>query len=970
MLRFQQRLLDLDPYVLRCRAIHEQLEPYEIGRVLLHLNQRRGFLSNRKKDRGDKEVKGMLAEISQLQGEMGDRTLGDYLAELRQDPHTRVRGRHTHRAMLAEEFDRIWQAQAKYYPKLLTDQLRYGRAGRFDPLKPLRPRRLPHDSNWLAEYGIQGIIFFQRPMFWPKSMVGVCELEKGEKRCPKADRAAQRFRMLQEVNNLRYIDPEARSEKALTAEQRALLLDKLGSREKATFDEIRKWLGFLDNIRFNLERGERSSIGGHKTDARIAKVIGKAWYKRSEDEKDRIVRLLINTEFDDVAIARRLVEEFDLTSEQAEALLGVDLPAGYLSVSLKAINKLLPHLERGLRYMADSDPSNSALHAAGYLRRDELQRRLFDKLPPLQFVRTGPLADLPNPIVRATLYELRKVVNAIVREYGKPDEIHVEMARELKLSEAKRRELSAAMRQREQERSRAADYLRQNGVRVTRDAITRFLLWREQGEKCIYSGRSISFEQLFGGEVDIDHILPYSRSLDDSQSNKVVCFRSENHRKGQRTPYEWLGSEDSQAYAALCQRARILPYLKYRKFLLEELQLDDFIQRQLRDTAYISRLAIEYLRMLVGEHQVIGSKGGLTAELRHQWGLDTILSELPDSPAWQEQGSLHPGEKNRADHRHHAIDAIVVALTNRSRLQKLARMREAGGTLVTGEVLPEPWPHFRDTVLQRIRTMNVSHRPRRKVSGRLHEETNYGPVHDRNGQPVHGTYVVRKPVQDLSPNEVDNIRDPAIRRIVAEAFAAAGQTVGRRKRGTGPAAANPVTTKQLLASLMMPSGVPIKRVRLLKTDQTIRPIRLRQAQQAGDPTQITYVKPGRIHHACIFEWEENGKLKRDAEYVTMLEAAQRLQNRQPLVRRQHSQRPDARFIMSLSPGDMVLAELDGREILMVVSTLVSTQKRIHVVPACDARRSSERADRGLTPNSLKARKVTVDPLGRIRWAND
>lgn len=960
----QQRLFDLDPYDLRRRSLNEKLNPHEIGRVLLHLNQRRGFLSNRKKDRGDKEVKGMLAEISQLAGEMGDRTLGEHLAGLRIDPHHRIRGRHTHRAMLAHEFDRIWQAQANHHPELLTDIVRYGRRGAFDPLKPLRPRRLPHGSKWLIDHGIQGIIFFQRPMFWPKSMVGVCELEKGEKRCPKADRAAQRFRLLQEINNLRYIDPELQQEATLSSEQRMLLLEKLGVREKATFDDLRKWLGFLENVRFNLERGERSQIGGNKTDHLISKAIGKAWHKRPEQQKDEIVRLICNSDYDDAAIAQRLIDEFDLEADQANALLGVDLPAGYMSVSLKAINKLLPHLQRGLRYMAESDPEASALHAAGYLRRDELQRRLFDKLPSLHFIRTGPLADLPNPIVKATLYELRKVVNAIIREYGKPDEIHVEMARELKMSDAKRREVNSTMRKREQERADAAEFLRQNGARVTREAITRLLLWRQQGEHCIYSGRPISFQQLFGGEIDVDHILPYSRTLDDSQNNKVVCFRSVNHDKGQRSPFEWLGEADPDRYEQLCQRARALPYPKYRKFLQKELELDDFIQRQLRDTAYIARLAIEYLRMLVGEHQVIGTKGGLTAELRHQWGVGTILSELPDSPAWQEQSSLLPGEKNRADHRHHAIDAVVVALTNRSRLQKLSRIRDQGGTQATGEILPEPWPRFRDDVATRIRTMNVSHRARRKVSGRLHEETNYGPVRGNNGKPVEGVFVVRKPVDALSPNEVESIRDPVIRRIVADAFAAAGQATGRKKRGASQSSGNDNTSlKERLANLKMPSGVAIRRVRVLRNEKTIQPIR------KGTPGEV-FVKPGRTHHLCLFEWQENGKTRRDAVFVTMIEAARRARDGEPIIQRRHPHRPDAKFLMSFSAGEMLLADWKGEQKLLTFKTAASTQGQIYFADNTDARKSAAYKQFVCNCNTLKGRKVTVDPLGRIRWAND
>lgn len=951
-------LLGQDPYALRASAVKEKLTPHQIGRVILHLNQRRGFLSNRKKDRKDSEVKGMLQEISALAADMNGRTLGEYLADRAARPgqkvtsEHRLRGRHTRRDMLMEEFDRIWKKQAGYYPDLLTDLLRHGTAG---PLAPVhKPMRLEHGSDQLKQYGIEGILFFQRPMYWPRSIVGVCELEPREKRCPRADRAAQRFRLLQEVNNLRYIDPDRHEEKSLTAEQRAQVLEKLSTKDKLTFDELRKVLGFLESVRFNLERGERSTLGGMKTDVLIAKAVGKQWHKRPEDQRDEIVRLLLQVEMGDERAAQQaLVDRHGFTPEEAESLLSVDLPDGYASLSLKAINKLLPWLEKGMRYMAESDPSQSALHAAGYLRRDEMSRRLFDQLPTLQQIHSGPLSDLPNPVVKAALYELRKVVNAIVREYGKPDAIHIEMARELKMPKSKRQEYNSRIREREAERDEAADYLREKGVGLSREAITRYLLWKQQGECCIYTGRSISFNQLFGGEVDIDHILPYSQTLDDSQDNKIIAFRTANAEKGQRTPRQWLESNPS-LYEEVCQRARRLGYRKYRRFLQKELELDDFIARQLRDTAYIARLAGEYLQLLVKPQQILGLKGQHTATLRHHWGLTSLIAELPDSPAWAEQANLPPGEKNRADHRHHALDAIVVALTNRSRLQHLARINRQGGTETTGEVIPEPMPDMRKIISNKLRSIHVSHRPRRQVSGKLHEDTVYG----QTAQP--GIFVVRKPVEALSANEIDRIRDEGIKRLVVAKLKEHEIDFGRGKK---PA---PGAIGKALAGLTMPSGVPIKRVRILKVDSTIRPIRDGSSGRA-------LVRPASNHHACIFEWIDNGKTYRDAFYVTRLEAARRLKTREPVIQRVHPTRPNARFVMSICPGDMLLIPDDqGQDQLVVVSTLVAgeDQKRIHAVPAVDARKSSKRPNPSIGSKLVNARKVTVDPLGRIRWAND
>ncbi|MBL9122083.1 MAG: type II CRISPR RNA-guided endonuclease Cas9 [Planctomycetaceae bacterium] len=970
----QETLLALNPYELRRRGVSERLELHEFGRVLLHLNQRRGFLSNKKKDRGDPEASKMLAEVKhneELVSSEGLATIGELLAQRnstldhrnrRDDDH--VRNRHLSRKQLVDEFRVLWSKQSEFHPQVLTDRLRDGVIGATTEPRKSIPRwdaRRKGLSD-CESFGIFGLIFFQRRMYWPKSVIGLCELESKEKRCPKGDRRTERFRVLQEINNLRYISPDDGQDYALNPEQRALLLDLLAGKDKVTFDQIRRKFGFLDSVRFNLERGKRAGIKGFAIDHAIAKAIGKSWHARDEGEKTRIVQLLLDQECEETTVADQLAADYGFSSEDILALLEVDLPPGYGSLSLKAIEKLLPHLERGLVYQSQSDPELSALHAAGYLRRDELQRRLFDRLPDLSRMRLGDsrLGEIPNPVVRRALVELRKVVNAIVAKYGRPAAVHVEMARDVQVGSERRREIAARMRAREADRERAADAIRKLGLAARRDGVNKYLIWQEQGHECVYCGKPISQSQLFGGEVEVDHILPYSRCLDDSQMNKVVGHVECNRDKGNRTPYEWLAAGSPERYAAVCQRAVALlqkgamPYPKYKRFLQKELDLDKFIARQLTDTGYITRATVEYLRLLFEkEHAVLGLKGQLTAELRWQWGLNTILQELPDSPAWSEQAELTAGEKNRADHRHHAIDALVVALTNRSRLYKLSELVRRGGARTHGEVLIDPWPDFRESVARRVREIKVSHRPERKVRGALHEETLYGVT------PVPGEWVSRKRVEDLSSAEVERIRDPGIKRIVLQRLSERGIHFGR---GAKP---DSKKMREALSNppLAMPSGVPIKKVRLVKQELTIQPLRDSHQDQA-------YVKPGSTHHLCIFEYEERGKRKREATFVTMLEAAKRLKRGEPAICRMHPTKPHAVFIMSLSSREMVLATWQGEQKLLVFKTAASTQGQIYFAEHTDARRSSEQRKLVASANSLDARKVVVDNLGKIRWAND
>lgn len=937
-----------DPYDLRLRGLHEPLTPGQFARVLIHLNQRRGFKSNRKTDRARKaDDKGVLAEINWVQQQIassGSQTLGEMLAKVRASQWTppdgekltrRVRCIHTRREMLLEEFNLLWERQKSFNSPLsglLTDDLK------------LRLNNPEPDKKWMH----QGILFGQRKLYWPRKIVGFCELEPRQRRCPRADRLFQRFRLLQEVNNLRYYDPGTREERGLTDEQRTLLLDKLSRAAKMDFDAIRKALGFIDSIRFNLERGERKSLKGLPVDAALGRkeLFGQRWHQFPEQQKDQIVRALIEQSDDE--LRRTAVEHWGLPPEAAERLLAIDLPDGYASLSRAALEKLLPHMERGLLYMT-ADGTPCALAEAGYLRRDQQQRKVLAFLP--------PPPDVSNPVVRQGLHEVRKLVNAIIREYGKPARIHVELAREAALSAEQRRKASKRRQENEHQRDRAGDTIRQAGGTVSRDAIERVLLWEEQGRICIYSGRCISLNQLLGGEVDVDHILPRSRSLDDSRQNKLVAFRDMNQEKGNRTPREWLEA-DPDRYEQVLQRASRLEYPKRRRFLQKELDLDQFVQRQLNDTRYLSRVVRQYLDCLVEQpHHILCPKGSHTAELRRLWGLDTILQSLPDSPAWHTRNDLKPGEKNRADHRHHAIDAVVLALTDHRRLQQLARLQHGAAS---GGIPPQPWPGFRDAVLQTVRAINVSHRVQRRVAGALHEETIYGPVFQRS--PGLGLvrkpdeFVFRKPVASLSPAEIKHIRDKTIRQIIIDRLKQHRVSFGR---GTKDKIPSDVWNKPLA----MPSGVPILKVRLVKRDQTIQPIR----------KDTAFVKTGSIHHVCIFEFTENGQRRREAVFVSTLQAAQRIRDRQPIIQRTHPTRPNARFVMSLSRGEMVLGTFKGKQRLVKYKTGASTQGQLYFVEHTDARRNSGKSPAttfSVKASTLKGQKVTVDPLGRIRRAHD
>jgi len=353
----QQKFDGVDPYVLRVKGLDEKLEKFELGRVLIHLNQRRGFKSNRKGAK-TKEEKGMLAEMGELAKEIetsDSRTLGEYLHKLKLSGGlaVRIRGKHTRREMLQQEFDLLWKKQREFYPDILTKEFsEYLDNPTPDPISA---------KTWMND----GLIFGQHKMYWPKSVVGKCELEPKERRCRRSHRLAQRFRMLQEVNNLMVIESTGEL-RALRAEERAKLIDYLSMAKERTFDEIRKHLKLLESHGFNLEFGDRRKLLGLSTDVLLSgkKLFGKAWAEIPESRKNQIVNVLLDDGIEEEEFRRIAREEWKIEGELAESLLKEELPEGYASYSLKAITKLLPFLEEGLM-LSGRKGERDALHAAG-----------------------------------------------------------------------------------------------------------------------------------------------------------------------------------------------------------------------------------------------------------------------------------------------------------------------------------------------------------------------------------------------------------------------------------------------------------------------------------------------------------------------------------------------------------------------------------------------------------------------------
>lgn len=913
-------------YLVRAAAAEREIGRHDFGRALYHLAQRRGFLSNRRADArkkdGDDDRSVVKAAINGLQERIDAHTpplLGAYLASL--DPQQeKVRRQWTSRKMYTDEFDALWFKQAEHHA--LADD---------------------------ARDAIRKSIFSQRPLKSQKNLIGRCSLIPTEPRAPIAHRLYQRFRVLQTVNNLQVVPPDG-SPKALKSDERATLLALLLERGDLTFDKARKALKLPRGTVFNLESGEEKRIVGHRTDAKLRDVFLKHFDAFSPADQDRMVEDLRSFRLPE-ALERRGRKRWNLSAFDPLAFSNITLEEGYAPLSLAAIERLLPDLERGVPY--------GTARRAAFPESFATQEPVAELPPVLEAV-----SDLRNPAVTRSLTEIRKLVNEAVRRFGKPHTIRVELARELKNPRGVRERITRQMRDREKERSIvAARIIKEAGIAIPRrDDIERVLLAEECGWHCPYTNKSFGMAELLGPtpQYDVEHIWPRSRSLDDSFLNKTLCYHDENRsRKRGRTPFEAYGG-NAELWSDMMRRVERFkgdPYArleKLRRFKADQIDTD-FSNRHLSDTRYIGRAAADYLGLLYGgRDDATGTKrvqvctGGLTAWLRTGWGVSDLLGE--------------DGEKNRADHRHHAVDAVVVALSDTRSVQLLssaAAVADHRWARRAFDHVDEPWPGFRDEVAKAIDGIVVSHRQSRKVSGPLHDQTIYSP-------PIDGKPRVRKELHKLSVSEIRDgkIVDKRALKAIRDKLEAAGKSVP-----------TPRDIQQLFG---LEENLPEVR------GHDGQMVKLRKVRVLADPGQTCIGKPGferhintaSNHHTVIFaELDAAGKDKKWLdEPVPLLEAYRRQAANERIVRRELG--ADKRFVLSLAPGEYLEMDTPGDATKRAVYRVCSISEgdmelRLHhdARTADEVKKAKARvrvsADR---LRKLRAKKILVTYLGELRNA--
>ncbi|MDP2208928.1 MAG: type II CRISPR RNA-guided endonuclease Cas9 [Bacteroidota bacterium] len=984
-------------YELRSRGLDEKLSLSEFGKILLMLNKRRGFKSNRKTSasaEAKKEegvVKEAISELKEKIVENNCRTIGEYFTLLfkqtnaipdwhnKDNPIERIRDRFVGREMYIEEFDMLWNKQKTFYPNVLTDALR----------TKIRDE----------------IIYYQRNLKSQKGLVARCRFEPYKRCAPKSSFLFQEFRIWQQLSSVRFASGD-RIGQSLTVEERQKVFEFLNVKKKATVTDVKKILktmGLKGNTTFN----DVFDLLGNTTAARLIDALGEETYTSlTENQRFELWHILSysdNTEKLKDIVKRKIEQNIlpALTSEQIEQYSEVNFEEGYGNFSTKALNKILPHLRNGLApfeafVAADYNPT---IKIVGGKVKEVMK---IDALKP---------NELRNPIVQRMLGETFRVVNAIVAKYGKPDMIRVELARELKKPKNKREEDRNKAIQKRKQREEYAEFLSErlgkkiepNDPEVRKyelwlemgcedselDNLESFLkrgrvldarkykLWKECGRISPYSGNTISLTKLFSPEIQIEHILPYSKTMNNEFTNLSLCEVEINKDKGKKLPYEYFASKGEQALNEFKSRVAVFGQGKRNRFLAKEIP-EDFLNSQLTNTSYGAREVTSRFEMLLPPIQkddkmsprVQVVNGQATGTLRRLWGLNAILSK----------GDIDT--KNRGDHRHHAIDAVVIACTTPRLMHTLAAYSkfDALNKLKNDKITP-PWGEFLSDTGEAINNIIISYRNEKRLIGKrpnkikqmnlekypdrhlrtsnttirgsLHEETLYGSI-KMDGE---DTFVTRWPLEKFTKiDQFEKVVDKKVREVLLERV--------KKYNGDVKKALAENSDDPLYMYSIKGVKIPIKRVRVKNPTENLVEVR-----------PDVFVETGNNYKIAIYgTWEDK---KKEFETITFWEAVQRALQRKPIVPKEKGGK---HLLLSITQRDTMVMfenhpdEIDWNNIEYIRNNIFRVRKfdvnGIIYLDYLYAANIDNIKDRNRlfyspTTNTIRCLKVSIDILGQI-----
>lgn len=786
----------LEVWKLRADAAtpDKQLTLGQLASVLLHINHRRGY-KHAKSDIGDSKQTDYVTRINDRYAEIKQtgKTVGQFFYDKLKESEAisengkkswsyRIKEEVFPRQAYEEEVDRILAVQSEFYPKILTEENRQAIKQVIFYQRPLKSCK-----------NLVSFCEFERHEFLNKDGKKV---ESGPKVTPRTSPLAQMCRIYEAINNIRLVNSRLAKRKIeyaptlfdgpaaatrevrklkpeyhFTEEERERIFDFLNTHEKMTEKDLLKILGLTSDDGFKSDKALGKGIQGNTTRCQIEKALG------DYPDKEKLLRFELVEELPatnpDVVIStgeilprvspqyidqplymlwhtlysikdkdelfRVLRRKFGIDDNDIlESLYALDfVKAGYANKSAKFIRKLLPLLKDGMMY-SEACAMVGVNHSNSLTKAENEERELTQRLTLLQ------KGELRQPVVEKILNQTISVVNAIIDEFGEIDEVRVELARELKKDKEGREKMAQNIAKNERENKVLTEEIKELNIQPSRRRIQKMKMLKETNLRCIYCGKPVTPYQFIEGHgYDIEHIIPRSRLFDDSFNNKVCSCRECNAAKGAQTAFDFMKSRSEQEFNSFLDRVEELyksskiSRTKRDRLLMSAADIpSDFINRDLRETQYITRKSMEILSDVV--RNVHASSGLVTDFFRHAWGYDTILHDI-NLPRYEAAGLTEDVEfetheqkhtahriKNwskRKDHRHHALDALVVALTRQGYIQRLNTLNAASDGEDDNEKRSglDKWaaerPHIeRQKVIEALEEIAISFKPGKKLT--------------------------------------------------------------------------------------------------------------------------------------------------------------------------------------------------------------------------------------------------------------
>lgn len=731
-----------DPFEIRAKALDQKISKDELSYALIHLARRRGFRSSKKSlSNEEKKAQAEASEISEEMKKAQCRTIGEYINQKGQDPVEGKRGKYLLRPLIENELDEILSSQ----------------------------RNFGNNISEEFENKIKEIVFYQRPLKLQKDKIGYCTYE-AKKRTTKYHPDAQKFVIFERIKNLKLIQDVANDKsKLLTNDESLKLLDLLLNRKEMSFKEIKKELNISQDDMFNYEK-DNDKFKGNDILTLFSKDTVKDYLKLSGDEKEALLSDMF-TIFDEEAREKRLLEQWKdkFKSEKFyDDIVNNNTTQKYLNISLRVCRRLLKEM------LDNPDVKNSydakkVVYPDFYNKQKNIEVK--DKNFILKFDTTR------NPTVDKAANQCRKIINEIIKTHGKPDQVNIELARDLKASKKQKIKMNKRNKERVKEKeefkkeiekhiSKNFDSLPKNEQHELLDKIQLYYEPKNKGQ-VIYpvkteNGYEISREAInltdllndSQNKYEIDHIIPRAISMDDRLSNKIISLKSQNQFKLNRTPFDVWGA-DAKFYNEyfLFIKEQIPHKLKTFGLSTQDYITDNgFNTRHLNDTRYMSLFVKEQLEDYFEKALTI--KGGMTSIIRNMIGLKT---------------------KNRDNHLHHAEDAFIVAFSSEKTIkaayENLRKQKGRGvfKELIKSQVLDEFQNHLDNIIVSHEQNQNI---------GEFLEDTKYGKriVLDdkvvkennktKNLDSSEEFYVHRVNIKDLTKKQIDKVTDKSVKKTL------------------------------------------------------------------------------------------------------------------------------------------------------------------------------------------------------------